>query len=61
MDGVAVAPVRERLEDEQPAQPADPEVGPPRGQKRAVGAVVEDDEGPQQETGGRDREREVAQ
>ena len=58
MDGVGVAPVRERLEGEQPAQPADPEVGPPRGQKRAVGAVVEDDEGSHQEPGGRDREGE---
>jgi hypothetical protein len=45
-----------RLEDEQRDQPADPEVGPPRGQERAVRAVVEDDEGPEQEAADRDRE-----
>ena len=58
VDGVVVAPVRERLEDEQAGEPAEPEVRPLGRQERAVGAVVEDDEGPQQEARRRDREGE---
>jgi len=56
VDGVVVAPVGEWLEDEEAGQPAEPEVPPLGRQERAVGAVVEDDEGPQQEAGGRQRQ-----
>jgi hypothetical protein len=51
MHGVVVAPVAERLEDEQAGEPPEPEVRPLSGQKRAVGAVVEDDERAQEKTG----------
>jgi hypothetical protein len=57
MDGVLVAPAGEGRPDEQPGEGAEPAVGPLRREERPVGAVVEDDEGPQQEPGRRDRER----
>ena len=41
-----------------PVKPAEPEVRPLGRQERAVGAVVEDDEGPQQEARRRNREGE---
>ena len=49
VDGMVVAPVRKGLEDEQPSEPANPEVRLLVRQEGAVGAVVEDDERPQQE------------
>jgi hypothetical protein len=49
VDGVVVAPVRKGLEDEQAGEPAHPEVRSPVRQEGAMSAVVEDDEGAQQE------------
>ena len=49
VDGVAVPPARERLVDDQPQGGAEPDVGALGRQERAVRAVVEHDEGPQQE------------
>src|SRR6476620_11225922 len=56
MHGVVVTPVAERLEDEQAGEAAQPEVRSLAGQERAVGAVVKDDEGAQEEAGGRNGE-----
>ena len=55
---VGVAPGPERLEDEECGQTAQPEIPLPRREERAVAAVVEDDEGPQQAAGRRNREGE---
>ena len=50
--------LRERLEDEQAGEAADPQVRSLGRQERAVGAVVEDDERPQQEARRRNRQGE---
>src|SRR3954452_3823646 len=61
MDGVIVTPGRERGEDQKAADAPKPGVDPLRGRERAVGAVVEDDEGANQEPGGWDRQGEYGQ
>ena len=58
VDGVVEAPVLERLPDEQRGEAADPAVGRLALEERAVAAVVEDDEGAQQEAAGRNRQPE---
>src|ERR1700710_128103 len=52
MDGVVVAPVGEGLKEEEGGEAPEPEVAAMGGEERAVGTVVEDDEGPQEEAGG---------
>ena len=57
VDRVIVAPTQERREQEQPEGRAHPPVRAAGPQKRAVRAVVEDDERPHEQRGGRDRKR----
>ena len=61
MDGVLVAPAVKRREHDHPAHDAHPPVGGAAGEERAVRAVVEDDEGAQQEAGGRHGQRQHEQ
>ena len=56
MDGVVVAPVRERLPDQQGAEAPEPAIGALGGEERAVAAVVKDDEDAKQKAPGGDRQ-----
>jgi len=56
VDGVAMPPGPKGGVDDQAERPAEPGVRALRGEERPMGTIVEDDVGPQQETGGRDGE-----
>ena len=43
VDSMVVAPVREGLKDEQPGEPANPQVRSPARQEGAVGTIMEDE------------------
>ena len=57
VDRVVVAPAQEGRVDEQSKRHPEPVVGAPRGQERAVRAVVEEDERPHEEARGGDRDQ----